>query len=81
LLTIGVALLPFIDEARLLSAMGPLCDELTEEEQARNTVGNDLLFMAPENMLYESLSETFYAMNAGVEVLSFSCQINPRSYI
>lgn len=64
----GVALLPFIDEGRLLSAMEPLYDELTEEERARNAAGTDLLFITPENMLYESLSETFYAMNPGVEV-------------
>jgi 5'-3' exoribonuclease 2 len=76
-----VALLPFIDEGRLLSAMEPIYGELTEEEQARNALGSDLLFIAPENKLYESLSETFYAMNPGVEVLFISCEFNHRSCI
>lgn len=69
LLTLGVALLPFIDEARLLSAMEPLWDELSEEELIRNGMGSDFLFVGQQNKLYDSLGETFYAMNDGVEVL------------
>ena len=64
----GVALLPFIDEERLLSAMEPLYSELTEEEQARNEMGHDLLFVGPENALYESLGETFYSLHERLEV-------------
>jgi 5'-3' exoribonuclease 2 len=69
LLTLGVALLPFIDEARLLSAMEPLWDELSEEELIRNGMGSDILFVGQQNKLYDSLGETFYAMNDGIEVL------------
>ena len=68
-LMIGVALLPFIDEKRLLSAMEPLWDELSEEELIRNGMGSDILFVGQQNKLYDSLGETFYAMNDGVEVL------------
>ena len=67
-LTIGVALLPFIDEKRLLSAMEPLWDELSEVERARNEMGSDMLFVAQENKLYDTLGETFYAMRNGIEV-------------
>jgi len=68
----GVALLPFIDEERLLSAMQPLYDELTEEERARNAHGTDLLFVGQGNTLYDTLGETFYAMTNGIEVVSHS---------
>ena len=64
----GVALLPFIDEQRLLAAMKPLYNELNEEERIRNEFGNDLLFVAVENKLYDDLGEAFYAMKQGVEV-------------
>ena len=67
-LMIGVALLPFIDEKRLLSAMEPLWDELSEVERTRNEMGNDMLFVAQENKLYDNLAETFYALKDGIEV-------------
>ena len=69
-LTSGVALLPFIDEARLLSAMEPFWEELSDEEDVRNEMGSDFLFVAQQNKLYDTLGETFYAMNDGVEVIS-----------
>jgi 5'-3' exoribonuclease 2 len=68
---VGVALLPFIDEERLLSVMRPLYEELSDEERARNAMGSDLLFVAQQNKLYDALGETFYAMNEGVEAYSF----------
>ena len=52
-LIIGVALLPFIDEKRLLSAMEPLWDELSEVERTRNEMGSDMFFVAQENKLYD----------------------------
>ena len=65
---VGVALLPFIDEERLLSAMEPHYGELSEEERIRNERGDDILFVTQENLLYDSLGETFYAMSQSVEV-------------
>jgi 5'-3' exoribonuclease 2 len=65
----GVALLPFIDERRLLEAMKPLYQELNEIEKIRNEMGTDLLFVAVDNSLYDSFGETFYAMANGVEVI------------
>ena len=76
ILMIGVALLPFIDEKRLLSAMELLWDELSEVERGRNEMGNDLLFVAQENKLYDALGETFYAMKEGIEVFSTTDSTN-----
>jgi 5'-3' exoribonuclease 2 len=71
----GVALLSFIDEERLLAAMEPLWGELSEEERIRNEMGNEMLFVAQENKLYDDLGASFYAMKEGVEVypLKVSC--------
>ncbi|GAX79417.1 hypothetical protein CEUSTIGMA_g6858.t1 [Chlamydomonas eustigma] len=41
----GVALLPFIDEARLLAATTPLLEKLTEEEKRRNGKRMELLYV------------------------------------
>ena len=76
MLMIGVALLPFIDEQRLLTAMEPLWDELSEMERGRNEMGNDMLFVAQENKLYDTLGETFYAMKEGIEVHSSTYPTN-----
>lgn len=46
LLLQAVALLPFIDETRLLNAVAPLEATLTDEEQYRNAKRTELLFMA-----------------------------------
>ncbi|KAM0789101.1 hypothetical protein ACM66B_003157 [Microbotryomycetes sp. NB124-2] len=51
----GVALLPFIDQKRLLDAMATKYPELTEFEVSRNTKGNDVLFVSQEHPLYDYL--------------------------
>lgn len=66
-----MALLPFIDEERLLSAMRPLYNQLNEQERLRNEIGDDLLFVAVENKLYDDLGEAFYAKKQGVDVFLF----------
>lgn len=48
----GVALLPFIDEIRLLEAMAIEYPKLTEEEVRRNRWGNDVLFASDDHPLY-----------------------------
>jgi 5'-3' exoribonuclease 2 len=48
----GVALLPFIDEKRLLDAMAPEYPKITEEEVRRNRWGNNLLFVSDQHGLY-----------------------------
>lgn len=54
----GVALLPFIDEKRLLDTMGPEYANLTDDEKRRNTPGNNVIFAAeghPIFPFYEAL--------------------------
>ncbi|CAB3373545.1 Hypothetical predicted protein [Cloeon dipterum] len=57
----GVALLPFVDEARLFHALEPYYEKLTKEEVKRNVRGDDRLYVSnyhPHsnflNILYES---------------------------
>lgn len=55
----GVALLPFINEKRLLDAMAPRYPGLTEEEVQRNRWGNDVLFVFEEHPLYPSMEALY----------------------
>jgi len=48
----GVALLPFIDEKRLLDAMALEYPNLKEDEVLRNDKGNHVLFATTGNPLY-----------------------------
>lgn len=70
----GVALLPFIDQDRLLAALESRRAELTEEENRRNERGKDVLFVARDNRLYEQLCEQLYGKKKGDKVRLFlSC--------
>lgn len=51
----GVALLPFIDPARLLEAMGTKYPQLSDFENHRNTLGSDTLFVCQDHPLYDYL--------------------------
>jgi 5'-3' exoribonuclease 2 len=61
----GVILLPFIDERRLLDAMGTVYPLLTEEEKARNTHGQEVLLLSDRNPLYQDLVANFYSKKPG----------------
>lgn len=52
----GVAILPFIDEKRLLDAMAPLSHGLKEDEVRRNKWGSNVLFVGYEHALHAFLS-------------------------
>lgn len=47
----GIALLPFIDEKRLLTAVSKVYEELTEAETARNTNRDEVLIIGSHNKL------------------------------
>ncbi|XP_033114384.1 5'-3' exoribonuclease 2-like [Anneissia japonica] len=48
----GVALLPFVDEGRLLETLGEVYPNLAEEEKMRNSLGPDRLFVGKDHPLY-----------------------------
>ncbi|KAI1728374.1 5'-3' exoribonuclease 2 like protein [Ditylenchus destructor] len=53
----GVALLPFVDEKRLLDALKDVYDTLTPEEIRRNCSGTDRLFVGRKHSAFSSLVE------------------------
>lgn len=55
----GVALLPFLDEARLHSTLRQVYGDLTEDEIRRNSVGQDRLFVSRRNAVYSKLRELY----------------------
>ena len=61
----AVVLLPFIDEKRLLAAMGTKYPLLTQDEHDRNERGNDVLLLSDRHPLYEELSSSFYSKKQG----------------
>lgn len=63
----GVALLPFIDEKRLLDAMATKYPSLTEDEVRRNKWGSNVLYVAESHPLYASV-ESLYTKRKKKEV-------------
>ncbi|KAI7854039.1 XRN 5'-3' exonuclease N-terminus-domain-containing protein [Circinella umbellata] len=55
----GVVKLPFIDPKRLLEAMAPLTDQLSEEEKIRNSEGPNVLYVEESHKLYNSISTVY----------------------
>lgn len=55
----GVALLPFIDEERLLNAVHPMYEKLTEEEIIRNSKGEEELLVSIRNPSFEDLCKVY----------------------
>lgn len=56
----GIAILPFIDESRLLPAVRSKYDELTADETFRNTNQKEYLMIGPHNVMYERCCKTLY---------------------
>lgn len=70
----GVALLPFIDEKRLLDAMATKYPLLSAEDIARNEMGRDVLIMSDQHPLYEEIAMNFYSKRQG----SPKYKLNPK---
>jgi len=61
----GVALLPFIDMPRLLTAMEPKTKLLSEDDARRNAPGKDVLLLSDSHpTLYDDISSRFYSKKA-----------------
>ncbi|KAJ3063622.1 5'-3' exoribonuclease 2, partial [Podochytrium sp. JEL0797] len=69
----GVALLPFIDESRLLKEMQPLYPLLSDAETIRNTRGNEVVYCREGNPFFEDIC-TLYAKQP-----TEPAPINPRN--
>lgn len=67
----GVALLPFIDQDRLLSAMKEHYPKLTEEEIRRNAWGNNIIFASDEHPVYP-FYEQLYGKRKSKDVSSMA---------
>jgi 5'-3' exoribonuclease 2 len=76
----GVALLPFIDERRLLEAMQPRYPKMTEVEAQRNKRGNNILFVSDDNSFYPSL-EALYGKKKSQEVRTLPPSFPLGSYL
>ncbi|TKA70638.1 hypothetical protein B0A55_05742 [Friedmanniomyces simplex] len=63
----GVALLPFIDETRLLAAMQEKYPLLTADEQRRNAFGAEALIFSTKHPLYDDVATKFYGKRQGKE--------------
>jgi len=55
----GVALLPFVDETRLLEALKDCESRLSEEELRRNSMGQEMLFISTSHKLYSQASKLY----------------------
>jgi 5'-3' exoribonuclease 2 len=63
----GVALLPFIDQYRLLAALKSKEEELTDDEKRRNRWGDNVMFIADQNELYDEFC-SLYSLKAATKV-------------
>ena len=72
----GVALLPWIDEKRLLHAMAKVYPLLSPEDAARNGVGKDVLLLSDEHPLYEEITSRFYSKKQGSPMYKLSVKVS-----
>ncbi|KAH6632947.1 XRN 5'-3' exonuclease N-terminus-domain-containing protein [Boeremia exigua] len=61
----GVAVLPFIDEKRLLAAMATKYPELSPDEKARNEFGKETLMFSAQGELFPAANTALYRTNVG----------------
>lgn len=74
----GVALLPFIDQTRLLDALAKKYPLLTDDENRRNGFGTDTIFVQEENPLYNQIC-SLYMKRKVDEVRAPSCKSKIRA--
>lgn len=67
----GIALLPFIDEKRLLGAMAPKFEQLSEDEHRRNSHGKNSIFCQENNPLYNQIAKLYTGRPTSEVSLSF----------
>uniref|UniRef100_A0A674AM56 5'-3' exoribonuclease n=1 Tax=Salmo trutta TaxID=8032 RepID=A0A674AM56_SALTR len=55
----GVALLPFVDERRLRAALAEVYPNLSPEENKRNSLGSDMLFVGKSHSICDFIQELY----------------------
>jgi hypothetical protein len=86
----GVALLPFIDERRLLDAMATQYPNLTDEEIGRNRWGDNVVYASDEHPLYPFFEQLFgkrkkpevrlHCLPSHISSVNFIVACTPRYY-
>ncbi|XP_073348976.1 5'-3' exoribonuclease 2 [Pagrus major] len=70
----GVALLPFVDERRLRAALADVYPDLTPEEEKRNSLGSDVVFIGKSHPLFDFIHELYRAESLeGTEIPAELC--------
>nr|XP_031861454.1 5'-3' exoribonuclease 2 [Kwoniella shandongensis]KAA5528526.1 5'-3' exoribonuclease 2 [Kwoniella shandongensis] len=72
----GVALLPFIDQKRLLTALKSKEDELSDDEKRRNSWGDNVMFISSENPLYGAFCKHLYSLKAATKPILLQEQVD-----
>ncbi|TKR96741.1 hypothetical protein L596_010719 [Steinernema carpocapsae] len=75
----GVALLPFVDEDRLLGTLSEVQDKLSEEEKHRNSLGPNRIFIGTQHPAYQ-LFEEIYNHEGGADVTCTSTARWPTAW-
>lgn len=76
----GVALLPFIEQDRLLSAIRSKQGQLTDDEKRRNSHGVNVMLIMDENPLYQQFQK-LYTKKRPNEVSHLVKELLIRSYV
>ena len=64
----GVALLPFIDEKRLLEVIEPFYSQFDQDEMRRNTLGDELLFIGSSSAFFDDMCSLYSRGNASIAI-------------
>jgi 5'-3' exoribonuclease 2 len=72
----GVALLPFIDEKKLLDAMATKYPMLTDDEKRRNAFGEEALIFSTKHPLYNDVVSNFYGKKAGADKFKINSRVS-----
>ena len=71
----GVALLPFVDEQRLLETLKDVYDNLTMYEQQRNVRGNDRLFVGRHHPVHDFLEAIYENQVGSIDQLNLDSKL------
>ena len=68
----GVAILPFIEEDRLIAAASKLYDQLEEEEKLMNVIGEELLFVSSQTATADCIMKMYESGSAEFDLMALA---------